>query len=584
MSVRLARLLATTGGALAAMLVAATAAAAAPAPPQGYQSDAAFAASYAANGVVNVSATTQRVSCYAPEVPYLTALTAADGYPGGGETSCPGATTGEQTSGFATQDVANAPVLVKDRSESDIRVDPKNPDHLIGQSKWFVSAEGYNHLLGFYESWNGGATWPVQGHVPGYEGWTDNTDPVGAFDPWGNFYSLLLPYEFVYDKSGGHVFNNGSKQANPAQPPEAISVAVHPAKPAGQQTATNWITTHNGHPDFVFTTSNADTNTPDKQWIAIDTNPLSPHYGRVYAMFTQFVLNPSRILVSYADARPDGTHTDWSAPQALPTIPGHPFDTYLLPHVAPDGTVYTTVTNNPVSKGFLNNSIYLISSSDGGVTWQGPSLVAPSVQTPTYLNTTFTEGIVNSFGLGTTQVGGHWPLYVAYENEDADGLSRVYVTGSLDGGSTWSAPIRVNDGPDNVEALQPRVEVAPSGTVAVVFYDRRLACPSDSASGVQFDPLAPAGKSNFCINAAIQFYTPDLTPIGHNTRLSKFTWDPQLNAPKRFCVCGSATFIGDYFGLDFGGSYAYTTSVSTYDYGQNPSFHQQQIVARVALP
>jgi hypothetical protein len=150
-----------------------------------------------------------------------------------------------------------------------------------------------------------------------------------------------------------------------------------------------------------------------------------------------------------------------------------------LPHVAPDGTVYTTLTNNPVSKGFLNNSIYLIWSKDGGVSWQGPTLVAPSVLTPTYLNTTFSEGIVNSFGLGTKQVNGHWPLYVAYENEDPDGLARVYVTGSLDGGATWSAPIRVNDGPDDVEALQPRVEVAPNGTVAVTFYDRRLACPSD---------------------------------------------------------------------------------------------------------
>src|SRR5713101_3628248 len=222
--------------ALGAALAAATAAAAAP--PQGTQSDAAFAASYAAKGVVNVSATTQRVSCYAPEVPYPTALTAADGYPGGGETPCPGATTGEQTSGFATQDVSNQPLLVKDHSESDIRIDPANPLHLIGQSKWFVSAEGYNHLLGFYESWNGGVTWPVQGHVPGYEGWTDNTDPVGAFDPWGNFYSLLLPYNFVYDKSGGHVFNNGSNQANPTQPPEAVSVAVHPA---GSTNAQAWI-------------------------------------------------------------------------------------------------------------------------------------------------------------------------------------------------------------------------------------------------------------------------------------------------------------------------------------------------------
>jgi hypothetical protein len=573
---------ATTVGVLAAGLVAVSVVSAAS--PQGSQSDAAFAASYAAKGVVNVSATTQKVSCYAPEVPYLTALTAAVGYPGGGETVCPGATTGEQTGGFATQDVSHQPLLVKDHSESDIRVDPADPLHLIGQSKWFVSAEGYNHLLGFYESWDGGATWPVQGHVPGYEGWTDNTDPVGAFDPWGNFYSLILPYVFVYDKSGGHVLNNGSKQANPALPPEAISVAVHPAAPAGRQSASNWITTHAGHPDYVFTVPNAATNTPDKQWIAIDTNPSSPHYGRVYAMFTQFVLNPSRILLSYADARPDGTHTDWSAPQVLPTIPGHPWDTYLLPHVAPDGTVYTTVTNNPVSQGFLNNAIYLISSHDGGVSWQGPTLVTASVLSPTYRNTTFTEGIVNSFGLGTKQVNGHWPLYVAYENEDPDGFSRVYLTGSLDGGATWSAPVRVNDGPDNVEALQPRVEVAPNGTVAVAFYDRRLACPSDAASGVQHDPLAPAGQRNFCVNTAIQFYKPNLTPLGHNIRLSQFTWDPQLNAPKRSCVCGASTFLGDYFGLDFGGGYAYTTSISTYDYGQNPSNYQQQIVARVPLP
>ena len=577
------------GGGVAASLLAVALAAvpgavAAPASPQGTQSDAAFAASYGARGVVNVSATTQRVSCYAPEVPYATALTGADGYPGGGETPCPGATTGEQTSGFPTQDVSNSPLLVKDHSESDIRVDPQNPRHLIGQSKWFVSAEGYNHLLGFYESWNGGTTWPVQGHVPGYEGWTDNTDPVGAFDPWGNFYSLILPYVFVYSKSGSHVVNNGSNQANPTVPPEAVSVAVHPARPAGEQTASDWITTHAGHPDYVFTAKNANTNTPDKQWITIDTNPRSPHYGRVYAMFTQFVFNPSRVLVSYADARPDGTHTDWSTPQELPTVPGKPFDTYLLPHVAPDGTVYTTITNNPVSKSFSQNSIYLISSSDGGVTWTPPTLAVPSVLSPTYQNTTFTEGIVNSFGLGTTKVNGHWPLYIAYENEDSDGFSRVYLTDSLDGGATWSSPIRVNDGPDDVEALQPRVEVAPDGTVAVAFYDRRLTCPSAGASGVQFDPLAPAGKVNFCANTAIQFYTPALSPSGHNIRLSQNTWDPQLSAPKRFCVCSSSTFLGDYVGLDFGGGYAYTTSISTYDTGDNANHYQEQIVARVAIP
>ena len=585
------RFVTALGAAVAGLLVAV---AAAGAPPQDTQTDTAFRDSYAAKGVVNVSATTGPVSCYAPEVPYATALTAADGYPGGGESACPGATTGEQTTGFATQDVSNLPKLVKDKSESDIRVDPLNPQHLIGQSKWFVSAEGYNHLLGFYESWDGGATWPVQGHVPGYEGWTDNTDPVGAFDPWGNFYSLLLPYVFVYDKAGFHVYNNGSKQANPTVPPEAVSVAVHPAQQTpGVPKVRDWITTHNGQPDYVFTAKNANTSTPDKQWITIDDNATlpngrpNPHYGRIYVMFTLFVLNPSRIFVSYADAHQDGTHTDWSTPQELPTINGKRWDTYMQPHVAPDGTVWTTITNNPISKDYLNNSIYVIRSTDGGVTWQGPSLAVPHVLTPTYQNTTFSEGIVNSFGLGTVKVNNHWPLYVSYENEDPDGFSRVYVTASLNGGASWTQPVQVNDGPNDVEALQPVVAAAPNGTVAVAFYDRRLACPGPGASGVQYDPLAPAGKRNYCINTAIQFYRADstgLTPIGHNIRLSANTWDPQLNAAKRFCVCGSDTFIGDYFGLDFGGGYAYTTSISTYNDGQNPSNYQQQIVARVELP
>src|ERR687887_530441 len=152
-------------------LAIAAAAAAAP-PPQAYQSDAAFAASYGAKGVQSVLATTQQTSCYAPETVYVRALTPADGYLDGGMSLCNGAaTTGENLGPYATQDVSNPPMRVKDHSESDIRVDPANPNHLIGQSKWAVSAEGYNHLLGFFESFDGGATWPVQGHVPGYEGW-----------------------------------------------------------------------------------------------------------------------------------------------------------------------------------------------------------------------------------------------------------------------------------------------------------------------------------------------------------------------------------------------------------------------------
>jgi hypothetical protein len=456
-------------------------------PPQGRQGNGQFAASYGAAGVSSVPATAQKVSCYAPELTYFAALAPADGYVDGGMTACGSATTGEELGPYATQDVANPPMRVKDHSESDIRVDPANPQHLIGQSKWILSAEGYNHQLGFFESFDGGRSFPVQGHVPGYEGWVDATDPIGAFDPWGNFYSLLLPYQFYYDKSGGHKYDNGSNQTNPALPPEAIAMAVHPHTTiAGKTPAASWITTHGGHPDYLMTTSKANTSEPDKQWLTIDTNPGSPHFGRVYAMWTVFVLNPAVIFESHADANPDGTHSDWTAPQILPTVNGKRWDTYMLPHVTPDGTVWTTTTSNPHQQNFSSADISLVWSRDGGETWQGPLPVAANISVPSYQNTSFREGILNSFATGMARINGHYPLYVSYE-DGSEGRSNIYLTASFDSGGSWTAPVLVNDNDRTTDTLQPNLHVAPNGTVAVAFYDRRLACPDQ---GFEFGRIA----------------------------------------------------------------------------------------------
>src|SRR5205085_1598142 len=208
--------------------------------------------------VTNVFATSQNgvVSCYRPEVQASFNDGPANGYTG--ETACPGANTGEDTGAAAqypTQVGSNPgfaippPMLVKDHSESDIRVDPTNPNHLIGSTKWFVSAEGYNHLLGFYESFDGGSTWSVQGHIPGFEGWTDNTDPVGAFDRFGNYYEFNLPYQFFYKADGSKNYTVGkSQEPNPVQAAEVVGVSV---RPHGATSATQWITLHNNKPDII---------------------------------------------------------------------------------------------------------------------------------------------------------------------------------------------------------------------------------------------------------------------------------------------------------------------------------------------
>jgi hypothetical protein len=217
------------------------------------------------------------------------------------------------------------------------------------------------------------------------------------------------------------------------------------------------------------------------------------------------------------------------------------------------------------------------------------------IHVPTYENTTFREGIVNTFGLGTQKVGDSYPLYVSYE-DSSSGLSNVYLTASYDGGADWTGPIRVNDNVGDSEALQPNLDVAPNGVASVAFYDRRLPCPDAGsaeakAAGLQHDPGTtespgtPYGRANYCVNAAIQFYRPDLSPIGFNTRLSEHTWDPQLSAPHQSCICSSATFIGDYFGVTSSSAgMTYATSVSTFNPGDNPTFYQQQIVSALATP
>ncbi len=575
--------------------------------PQGIQSDASYADSVHVRQVSNVDATDAAVSCYRPEVGYFTSDGPNDGY--SGMSPCPGATTGENTGAigpYPTQVGSNpgypaaGPMLVKDHSESDIRVDPTNPAHLIGSSKWFASAEGYNHLLGFYESFDGGATWPVSGHIPGYEGWTDNTDPVGAFDTYGNYYSLLLPYQFFYRADGTHDFTIGtSQEANPVVAAEVISVAV---RPHGATTATQWITTHGGGPDYVATYDSIG-NAPDKQWITIDTAPNSPHRNRVYAMWVDFHHNTPVPFVAYADARPDGTHTDWSAPQPLPTPPQSPTGmTYLLPHVTPDGTVYTTLTNFNPAQGKCCASVAVDVSTDGGATWSVAGAPVPTVVPPPsmYANTTIRDGIENTFTVGRTMVNGHYPLYVSYEDYSA-GVDNVLLTASYDGGATWSSPIQVNDNAAPVDEFQPNLTAAPNGTVSVAFYDRRLPCPAAgtreaAGAGLALDQsnprspttLPPYGATNYCVNASLQFYTPTLAPIGNNIRISQHTFDPQLNSPHTGCATCETTFLGDYFGNDVGpgaqGFIDYTTFVSTYADPANPGNQQQQIVAKLQVP
>jgi len=426
----------------------------------------------------------------------------------------------------------------------------------------------------------------VQGHIPGYEGWTDNTDPVGAFDFFGNFYTLILPYEFYYNADGSHNFKtNQNIEPNPAIPAEAITISV---RRHGATAADDWTSNRAGAQDVIASYPSKGRE-PDKQWITIDTNPASPHFDRVYAMWVVFDSLTPVPFASYADASSDGTHSAWSTPVRLPSAGNNPQgDTYLLPHVDGNGNVYTPITNF-ADKSTLT-SMLLDRSTDGGVSWESVSTIVHNVVAPPleYANTNFRDGIEDTFAVGPGRLAnGQYPLYSSWEDYSA-GFGNLVLSASYDGGQTWSAPIQVNDNANpNVDALQPNLTTAANGTVLVAFYDRRLACPTGAeatAAGLGLDPNNPAGASNYCINASLQAYGTALSPIGHNIRISLHTWDPQLNSMKPSGIARFEGFIGDYFGNITSGSTDITTSVSTFDDGSNPSHFQQQVIASLTIP
>ncbi len=87
-------------------------------------------------------------------------------------------------------------------------------------------------------------------------------------------------------------------------------------------------------------------------------------------------------------------------------------------------------------------------------------------------------------------------LYIAWA-DGRNGDSDVFLRRSADGGRSWSNPSRVNDDKVGSGARQylPRVSVAPTGRVDVVFLDRRDDDDNDTLTSAYYAASADEGES-----------------------------------------------------------------------------------------
>src|SRR5207253_8517989 len=361
------------------------------------------------------------------------------------------------------------------QSESWIAVKPGTED-LVGSSKFFFDKYStfYMFYLGSYRILNGAPLDDNQ--VQGYDcvstgtqemppSWTDTTDPNLDFDTQGRVYQTMLPFNSFFDASRLH-------------PDGEIDISY------SDDMGLTWVKGNGGRPLEQSNNASAKQagHVEDKQWVAVNHIVGHSFQDHVYAAWAVFngSSNGQGVKVKMAVSRDRGRTFDNAVTITPPSQVGAAA-TFVIPQIDAAGDVYVSVVS--FSPNGSASTIYVARSSDDGRTFSTFVPVAPVSAIPTagLPNTRFRDGITESFSASPTYAG---HLYLTYEDWDpVRGQMDVKFTQSTDRGLTWSAPVVVNDNVDSAgvptDQFQPSIAAGPGGAVAIAFYDRRAACPSD---------------------------------------------------------------------------------------------------------
>lgn len=422
---------------------------------------------------------------------------------------------------------SHATHFVSDFSEVMLAIDPSDPNHFLGSSKFFFDSPNYSFYTGVFESTDGGQNW-TQFQPAGLETHDLTSDPVTTFDEKGNGYFTILT---VTDGVG----------------PDGVEMLKKP-------TGGNW-----GAPVVVY----QETGT-DKQWIIGDQDPhgISPHAGNVYMCWKSFGTLVSGIVFSRSTDR----NQTWSPPIELDTGSNQG----CMPAVTPDGAVYVVYIN------FDAGNLSIVKSTDGGLSFTSPAPVASITNVPYQLPNSVFRTPDSLPSIAASPLNGN--LYVAwadYRNGDAD----IYLSLSTDGGATWSTAERLNDDPlaNGIDQFQPQISVAPNGRVSVMWFDRRLDCPN-----LPWVDPSRVGLSNNCIDTFMTRSYDDGQTWVSNIRASAQTWDWSLNLPlPNPSPTETVGFIGDYQGIASSNDLDFPFWNATANLGDNPNNYQQIFVAHV---
>jgi hypothetical protein len=301
--------------------------------------------------------------------------------------------------------------------------------------------------------------------------------------------------------------------------------------------------------NFDYTTGTVDESIfNDKELIAVDNNPSSTHYGRIYVTYTKFHLQPNGfsdycpIQLSYTDSIPTNNPllSTWSHTAVQPDNPGgdgtgSSANQFSDPVVESDGTLDIGFVSENCNDSFDPHLLFQ-RSTDGGQTFL-PNAVqidkagqyadfddgtGSDTIPPTHFRAPNTPSLAYS-----PQTGKLLFVYQNNVNRPTSQADISYQT-SADGGLHWSDAAFLSTDSSGQPAVNdqffPWAASDENGRFYVIWFDRRL------------DP------ANVRINTWQAVSSNDAASFA-SSKISSSDWDPNLG----FFTSGA--FIGDYNGL-----------------------------------
>jgi hypothetical protein len=323
-------------------------------------------------------------------------------------------------------------------SENSVFIDPNNADFLLNSNNstsWTGTTFGTLYGASYFQSSNAGIGWVGS---PTGAGGTNSGDPTTAISLTGRQY-----INYIDDPGGQGVSysDNGTSWTTATIAPNPGSLA-------------------------------------DKNHMWIDNSLSSTYQGNLYTAWTDFGgTYDYEVVIS----RSTNNGVTWSSRVPISGSIAY-FSHGVNLQTGPAGQVYAVWATYP-TVGLTEDGIGFNKSLDGGATFGTATKIISNIKgirgTGVLKNMRVNSFPVMAVDISSGPNSGN--IYVVWSNIGVPGINTgtnksIYIIRSTNGGTTWSTPVRINQGPnlDGKEAYSPWISCdAVTGVLSVVFYDDR---------------------------------------------------------------------------------------------------------------